>query len=87
MAHRIREAWNDETEKFVGPVEVDETYIGGLERNKHESKKLRVGGGTNGWVCTNVTAVLDSPCDVSTAKPSDNPYHADIVYPSRDPDE
>ena len=48
MAHRIREAWNDETEKFVGPVEVDETYIGGLERNKHESKKLRVGGGTIG---------------------------------------
>ena len=48
MAHRIRETWNDETEKFAGPVEVDETYIGGLERNKHESKKLRVGGGTIG---------------------------------------
>ena len=48
MAHRIRETWNDETEKFAGPVEVDETYIGGLERNKHEDQKLRAGGGTIG---------------------------------------
>ena len=29
MAHRIRETWNDETDKFFGPVEIDETYIGG----------------------------------------------------------
>ena len=29
MAHRIREAWNVEADKFTGPVEVDETYIGG----------------------------------------------------------
>ena len=38
MAHRIREMWTAEAEKFAGPVEVDETYIGGKERNKHESK-------------------------------------------------
>ena len=48
MAHRIREAWTTETSKFTGPVEVDETYIGGKERNKHASKKLRAGRGTVG---------------------------------------
>ena len=49
MEHRIREVWNDEiAEKFAGPVEADETYIGGKESNKHESKKLNAGRGTVG---------------------------------------
>ena len=34
MLHRIREAWTcEQTALFSGPVEVDETYIGGLRRN------------------------------------------------------
>ena len=48
MAHRIRETWDDSAERFAGPVEVDETYIGGKERNKHESKKLKAGRGAVG---------------------------------------
>ena len=48
MAHRIRETLAVTGEKFAGPVEVDETYIGGKERNKHESKKLKAGRGTVG---------------------------------------
>ena len=48
MAHRIREALSVSNGKFSGPVEVDETYIGGKEANKHESKKLRAGRGARG---------------------------------------
>ena len=48
LAHRIRETWNDATEKFVGEVEVDETYVGGKEGNKHAHKKLHAGRGTVG---------------------------------------
>ncbi len=46
MLHRIREAWGQERESlFAGPVEVDETYFGGREGNKHAHKKKRLGRG------------------------------------------
>ena len=49
MLHRIRAAWSSPTaHAFSGPAEVDETYVGGKERNKHERKKLHAGRGPVG---------------------------------------
>ena len=74
MAHRIRECWNNSVEQFTGEVEVDETYIGGKEANKHEDKKLHAGRGavgktavvgvrdrTTGRVNTEVVESTDKP--------------------------
>ncbi len=46
MTHRVRAALVDpEFRKLVGIVEIDETYVGGKNKNRHGDKKM-VGSGT-----------------------------------------
>ena len=50
MLQRIRKAWENDDSPFAGPIEVDETYMGGKERNKHKGRKLNAGRGTVGKI-------------------------------------
>ena len=88
MSHRIREAWKrNDAETFVGPVEVDEKYVGGLEKNKHAVDKLHAGRGTVGK--TPVAGMKDratNRIDVKVVERANKPTLQEFVYRRTDPD-
>ena len=60
MLHRIREAWaNEPRGEFEGPVEVDESYFGGLRRNMSNSRRKELADTGRGTV--GKTAVVGGP--------------------------
>ena len=87
MQHRLREAWSNELdEPMAGPVEVDETHMGGLERNKHSKDKLRAGRGAVGKTTVagakdRTTGNISAAVVDSTAKATLHRFVKDRVAP------
>ena len=63
LAHRIRKAMaaadSAASDTFAGPVQIDEVYVGGLNRIRHANKRHDVGGGASGKAP--VIGIVDLP--------------------------
>jgi hypothetical protein len=58
MCHRIRAAMKDGGfAKLMGEVEVDETFIGGKDKNRHWDKKTHIHGGAGSGKVTVIGAI------------------------------
>ena len=73
MLHRIREAWSGQggNDDFSGPVEVDETYMGGSRKNMSNAKRKALKGtgrGGHGSGKTAIAGMKDRPSKRIRAK-------------------
>lgn len=71
LAHRIRhvtENFAENKEKFDKPLETDETYCGGKNKNKHQNKKVKGTQGRNTQDKTCILGFLQRKTETSSAK-------------------
>ena len=69
MLHRVREAWATAAEPMLGPVEADETYVGGKAHNMHAARRRSAIAGRGPVGKAPVVGVKDRASNWVAARP------------------
>ena len=77
LLHRLREACGPDLAVLAGEIELDETYMGGKNRNKHKKDKLK--GGVTGMVGKQPVFGLRERGGPTVAMPVDHADQATII--------
>lgn len=82
LAHRIRKAWANGTagaDPFLGPVEADETFVGGKAKNMSHQRRREVIAGRGPVGKTPVVGIKDRATNKVAAKPVADTSAATLV--------
>jgi transposase-like protein len=81
VLHRLREACGGPNlRKLAGIIEIDETFVGGKEANKHEHKKLHAGRGAIGKTPVLAMRERDGRTVATSIKGTDREAIEEAVY-------
>ena len=91
LAHRIRQAYGTDGETFEGPIEADETFIGGVRKNMHAKRRREMrerfgGGGAAGKTAVagardRATGRIHARVVPDTGKPTLQGFVGDVAAP------
>ncbi len=73
LAHRLRDAYLGETPEFEGPVEADETYIGGRVGRMNAARRRRLGGNANKSIVAGVRDRATGRVSAARVESTDRP--------------
>ena len=87
MGHRIRASLMSRGQPFTGPTEADETYVGGIAKNKHEKDRKHEGRGTSGkFIVAGIKDRETNRVEVEVVDKDDAPTLQDFVLRNTEPD-